>query len=278
MSPNLEQAPERPLVRYHGGKWRLAPWIIEQFPEHTVYVEPFGGAASVLLRKPRCYAEVYNDLDGEMVNLFRVVRDHGCELYERLDMTPFARDEFLASYEPSPDPIEQARRTVARCSMGFGATALNTSQKTGFRGSSTRDGSTPAMDWGRQGQNVLSIVERMRGVIIENRDAMEVMAMHDGADTLHYVDPPYVHDTRTWQGGKEAYRHELTDDQHRALGTFLGGLKGAVIVSGYPSELYEELFSGWVRIEREAMADARAKRVEVLWMRNVRPAAQGVLL
>src|SRR5690606_6837914 len=97
----------RPIIRYHGGKWRIAPWIISHFPEHRVYVEPFGGGGSVLLRKPRSYAEVYNDLDGEIVNLFRVARDCGDELIRSVELTPFARDEFMLAYEETEDPIEQ---------------------------------------------------------------------------------------------------------------------------------------------------------------------------
>lgn len=88
----------RPIVRYFGGKWKLAPWIIQHLPQHRVYVEPFGGGGSVLLRKPRSYAEVYNDLDGEIVNLFLIARDHGQELQQKLELTPFARDEFNGSF------------------------------------------------------------------------------------------------------------------------------------------------------------------------------------
>src|SRR6266576_1049473 len=102
---------ERPILRYHGGKFVLAPWIISHFPEHRVYVEPYGGAASVLLRKERSYAEVYNDLDSEIVNLFRVARDNGKELIRVLALTPFAREEYQAAWEATDDPLEQARRT-----------------------------------------------------------------------------------------------------------------------------------------------------------------------
>ncbi|MBH9009927.1 DNA adenine methylase [Pseudomonas aeruginosa] len=100
----------RPILRYHGGKWKLAPWIIQHLPPHHTYVEPFGGAASVLLRKARSHAEVYNDLNGDVVNLFRVARDHGEKLRQALTLTPFARDEFEASYVETTDPLERARR------------------------------------------------------------------------------------------------------------------------------------------------------------------------
>jgi DNA adenine methylase len=117
--------PARPILRYHGGKWKIADWIIEHLPRHRTYVEPFGGAASVLIKKPRAYAEVYNDLDGEIVNLFCVARDRGEELARAVELTPYARDEFYQSFLPSDDPLEQARRTVLRSFAGFGGKTAN---------------------------------------------------------------------------------------------------------------------------------------------------------
>lgn len=260
--------PERPILRYHGGKWLLGPWIISHFPEHRVYVEPFGGGASVLLQKERSYGEVYNDLDGEVVNLFKVVRDFGHELESLLVATPFARDEFLLAYEPSDDPIEQARRTVARSFMGFGSAAA-CGAKTGFRANSNRSGTTPAHDWVNFQNCLPALIDRLRGVVIENKDASEVMLQHDTPETLHYVDPPYVFDTRSMGNPycKKGYKYEMTDDQHRELASTLRELSGMVIVSGYACPLYdEELYPGWYRVERPAMADGARPRVEVLWM------------
>lgn len=254
----------RPLVRYHGGKWMLAPWIISHFPQHRCYVEPFGGGGSVLLRKSRSYAEVYNDLDAEIVNLFRVARDHGDELKRKLELTPFSRLDFRESYALSDDPIEQARRTVARAFMGFGSNAHN--KNTGFRSNSNRSGTTPAHDWRNYPEAFGAIIERLRGVVIENRDAFKVMCAHDETTTLHYVDPPYVAETRNTG---DDYRHEMTDADHRALAANLETLKGMVIVSGYPSPLYDEIFAKWERVERKALADGARTRIEVLWMRNV---------
>ena len=156
----------RPALRYHGGKFRLAPWILRFFPAHHVYVEAFGGGASVLLRKPRTHAEVYNDLDAEIVNLFRVVRDQGAELERIVSLTPFARDEFADSYEQHADPIEQARRTVVRSFMGFGSAGAS-GQATGFRANSNRSHTTPAHDWANFPEALASIVDRMRAVVIE---------------------------------------------------------------------------------------------------------------
>lgn len=261
--------PRRPLVRYHGGKWRLAPWIIGHFPKHRIYVEPYGGGGSVLLRKPRSYGEIYNDLDGEIVNLFRVTRDQGAELLRRIELTPFARGEFAVSYEPSADPIEQARLTLVRSFMGFGSAGI-CKETTGFRANSNRSGTTPAQDWRNYPAALALVIDRLRGVVIENRDALEVMAIHDSPDTLHYVDPPYVHATRS---GKvrgtvtsKAYKHEMTDDDHGRMAAALGQLKGTVVLSGYRNGVYDDLFQDWQRIDQATHADGARARVESLWL------------
>lgn len=256
----------RPIVRYHGGKWKLAPWIISHFPPHRVYVEPFGGGASVLLRKRRSYAEVYNDLDGEIVNLFRVARDRGPELAQKLRFTPFAREEFAAAWKPTEDPVEWARRTVIRAFMGFGSNSIQ--RISGFRSNSNRSGTTPAGDWRNFPDAFERAIDRLQGVVIENREAMKCMAQHDSPKTLHYVDPPYVKSTR--DRGKD-YHHELSDEEHRELAEFLTHLEGMVIVSGYPSQLYHDVYDRreWTLVSKTAMADGARPRLEGLWMRNV---------
>lgn len=267
-------APLRPIIRWHGGKWMLAPWIIAHFPPHRVYVEPFGGGGSVLLRKPRCYAEIYNDLDEEIVNLFRVLRDpDGSErLIALLQLTPFSRADFEASYVAAHDPVERARLLVCRAFMGFGSDGATSEWRTGFRGNSKRSGTTPALDWMNYPDGLRQSVERLRGVVIENRDAREVMMGHDGPETLHYLDPPYMHSTRSKKarrkcgGGFGAYRYELDDRAHAELLEFLRALKGMVIVSGYSHPLYEKALADWTRSETVAMADGARERVEVLWI------------
>lgn len=257
-------APTRPVLRYHGGKWKLAPWILQHFPAHRVYVEPFGGAASVLMRKARSYAEVYNDLDGELVGLFRVLRDEGqaARLVDALTLTPFARDEFALSYEPSADPVEQARRTVVRAFMGFGSNAHV--RPTGFRANSNRSGTTPAHDWANYPDALLAIIERFRGVVVECRDWSKVIPQHDTTETLFYVDPPYTAGTR--DRGVD-YSTELTDDDHRALAMMLRGVRGMVALSGYACDLYDrELYADWRRVEKTAHADGARARTEVLWL------------
>lgn len=272
--------PTRPVLRYHGGKWKLAPWVIEHFPAHRVYTEAFGGAASVLIRKPRSYGEIYNDLDGELVNLFRVLQDQAKaeRLRQLLYLTPFAREEFELVYTPTDDPIERARRLVIVCYMGFGSNGHNTSTRTGFRANSNRSGTTPAHDWSNYPERLPAIIERLRGVVIESRDAMRVIEQHDGEDTLHYVDPPYVHSTRGAGAARvreRDYRFEMTDDDHRRLAAAQRGGKGMVVLSGYACDLYDrELYPDWKRVERAHHADGARARTEVLWLN---PAAQNAL-
>lgn len=276
-------APVRPILRYHGGKWKLARWVIDHLPAHRVYVEPFGGAASVLMQKARSYSEVYNDLDGEVVNVFRVLRSstESAELKRALKLTPFAREEFKLAYEASDDPIEQARRTIVRAFMGFGSAAAS-GYNTGFRANGNRSGTTPAHDWANYAEGLPVYVARLAGVVIENRPAAEVIQQHDGPGTLHYIDPPYLPGTRN-QGSpyckKGAYRHEMTDDDHDQLAALLHSLGGMVALSGYPSAMYDGLYADWKSVEREAQADGARARVEVLWLNPAawRAKTQGVM-
>lgn len=281
----MSDAPTRPVLRWHGGKWLLAPWIIGHFPAHRVYVEPFGGAASVLLQKARVHAEVYNDLDDWVVNLFRVLQDgvSAGQLMHLLKLTPFARREFeLARHLEEiagGDPIELARRLIIRSFMGFGSNAHN-GRSTGFRANSSRSGTTPAQDWVNYADALPTIVDRLQGVIIENRDAVQVMLAHDAPQTLHYVDPPYLPETRSpankYDLKYRMYRHELDKDEHGALCDALKALSGMVIVSGYASPLYEAKLTdaGWERCETATYADGARERMEVLWLN---PAASRAL-
>lgn len=259
-----EAVASRPVLRYHGGKWMLAPWILSHFPQHKIYTEAFGGGASVLLRKRRSYDEVYNDLDGEIVNLFRVLRDEqqARRLICLVELTPYARQEFADSYEATDDPVEQARRTLARSFMGFGANGT-AGAKTGFRAGLRAAGTSAAHDWMNFPPHLARAVERLRGVTMENRPAVDVLRFYDDPRALHFVDPPYPHGTR----GYGSYRYEMADDDHRELATVLRGLKGMVVLCGYACDLYDlELYPDWHRVTRNTYADGARPRTEVLWI------------
>lgn len=271
-------APTRPVLRYHGGKWQIAPWVMSFFPPHRVYVEPFGGGASVLMRKPRAeLVEVYNDLDAELVNLFRVLRDPSASprLRELLRFTPYARAEFVESYAPAIDPVEQARRTVVRSFQGFGSDSAS-GALTGFRANGNRNNAHPARDWQNYPGAIDAFTGRLQGVVIECRDALDIIRQHDDARTLYYCDPPYPHGTRsstTIRTGK-GYRYEMTDDDHLALAEVLHGVQGMVVLSGYACDLYDvELYPDWTRYERPHLADGARPRTEVIWINRACAAA-----
>jgi DNA adenine methylase len=275
------EAPDRPVLRWHGGKWMLGQWIISHFPAHRFYTEAYGGAASVLLQKPRCEAEIYNDLDADVVNLFRVLRNdrEAARLVRSLRLTPFARDEFELTYQETPaSRVERARRFIARSYMGFGSSACTEPWRTGFRVGGLVSGTHAFRDWIGYPDSLLRVIDRLRGVVVENLPALEILQKHDTPDTLHYVDPPYLHSTRKkWQ--QRNYRHEMTEADHRELAAVANSLRGGVIVSGYASRLYdEELYPKWHRSTRTALADGARPRVEVLWINDAAMRRDDMLL
>lgn len=266
---------KHPAIRYHGGKFRLASWIISHFPVHRCYVEPFGGAASVLLKKEPSEAEVYNDLDGDVVNLFRVLRDPATSqaLTAACALTPYSREEFTRAYKHSDDPVERARLLVVRATMGFGSAGA-TKGNTGFRLDTRRNSATAQAIWARQPDNLAAVASRFSGVLVENRDAIQCMHDHDTSTTLHFVDPPYVHDTRVGVAKNSAYRFEMTDADHLTLLSCIKNLSGMVVICGYDNQIYNDSLSIWKRITRTTSANGRAgsvQRTECLW---INPAAQ----
>lgn len=261
-----------PLLRYHGGKYRLSKWLYGFFPEHRIYVEPFGGAASVLLRKKRSHGEVYNDLDQDIFNLFAVLRDkaNAARLIELCYLTPYSRDEFKLAYEFTDEPVERARRTIVRSAMGFGSGAAS-GHPTGFRCEAARQYNTSAHVWAKYPPVLKYVHARLQGVNIENRPAIDSMTKHDSPDTLHYVDPPYLLDTRKINSSGGVYRHEMTTADHKALLAALCQLQGSVVLSGYSSELYSDMLQGWKRKEKTARISAGSGtgiRTECVWINS----------
>ncbi len=262
----------RPALRYHGGKWRLAPWIIANMPAHDVYVEPYGGGANVLLRKDPIPAEVYNDLDGSIVNVFRVLQDEtkAARLLRRLYLTPYARAEFDRCYEPAEDDVDQACKTITLSFMGYGSDSATRGCRTGFRSKLSDGRAFPSQSWAGWPDSVPALIERLRGVIIEQKDALELMSSLDAENVLFFVDPPYVTATRSSlvgrSGATHGYRHEMTDDDHRALAEYLHQAQGMVMLSGYAGTLYADLYADWHCIDTKALADGARERVECVWM------------
>lgn len=254
----------RAILRYHGGKLQQANWIISHFPAHRCYVEPYAGAASVLMSKHPSRVEVYNDLDGDVVNLFRVIRDNSAELKEKIDLTPFARGEFDLAYEHTGEPVEKARRMLVRAAFGRASASASSPWKASFRSySGAARTTTAAGDWANYSSYIAGFSRRLKGVIIENIDALDLMRQHDSRDTLFYLDPPYVSSSRDLA---QDYRHEMNDAQHEAMAGVVHELKGMCIVSGYKTALYKKLFAAWRCVTTQAYADGGSSRQECLWL------------
>jgi DNA adenine methylase len=277
-----EGEPVRPLLRWLGGKYRLAPWIVSHFPEHRVYLEPYGGAASVLLRKARAYNEIYNDLDGEVVNLFRVLRDPpaAAELVRLARLTPYAKAEYFAALEPCDEPVERARRLLVRSHMAHGTGGSpRINDATGFRSDGPSATTNVAGEWAEFPDALATIVERLRGVNIQSVPALELIERYSDEKVLIYLDPPYPPETRSTKarrGGHlyHAYAHEMDDDDHRALLDACRRSRSMVLLSSYPNAMYEAGLPGWTRRQKRTNAHRNSPRVEDLW---INPAAIAAL-
>jgi DNA adenine methylase len=255
---------------WYGGKYSHLEWLLPLLPSCHHYCEPFAGSAAVLLNRQASPVETYNDLDGEVVNFFRVLREQPDELVRQIGLTPFSREEFYKACSGPHDgasPLERARRFFIRArqvrtglaqtaSLGRWANCKNTT-RAGMSGVVSR--------WLGSVEALPAIAERLLRVQIENRPALELIDLYDDSGTLFYCDPPYVHDSR---GDSKAYGHEMSDGDHRALAQKLRKVKGKVAVSGYQCDLYDELFEGWRRIDSPVKNAHSIKkpRQESLWV------------
>lgn len=262
---------------YFGGKTRLAERIVQLLPAHQHYVEPFAGSLAVLLAKPRAEMETVNDLDQDLMTFWRILRERPEELALHMALTPHSRAEHQAAYDlATDDDLERARQVWVLLSQGRGGTM----RRTGWRFYRDPKSSTYSFPeyMAAYVNRVPACAERLAGVSLECRDALEVITdygRHPGV--LLYCDPPYVGSTRAAN-----YRHEMTrDDQHRELAAALADCKASVVLSGYHSSLYEDLYDGWHRAElkawtgngiRNGATKTDGDRVEVLWSNRPFPA------
>lgn len=239
------------------------------------------GGGSILLRKQRSKNEIYNDLDGDIVNVFKVLRDpiHSKQLLELLSFTPFSRLEMFLGWEETEDPVEQARRCIVRSHMGFGSAGA-TKGRTGFRGLDRCESSfsAPAQQWSKLPHHLRAVINRLQGVVIENVDASKLIDTVDGTNTLFYIDPPYLPTTRSsMKGGMKYYRHEMSQDDHVQLLDQIQNIQGMVLLSGYDSDLYNDTLIDWEKVTFKSRASSGAGTVirnECVW---IKPGSQNGL-
>ncbi|MBK5935501.1 DNA adenine methylase, partial [Halorhodospira halophila] len=255
----------RPVMRFHGGKFGsngvLAQSIVSHLPAHDIYVEPFGGAASVLMLKPPARSEIYNDLWREVTNVFQVLRDpeKAQRLRQALELTPYSRLELKDACEPLPwdDPVEQARRTIVRAFMSYSPAGVDPTHHTGLRVSLRPDRSTAANDWSSYPEAIPAFTDRLKGVTIECLDALDLISKYDATQALFYVDPPYLAETRGTRH-RRVYHHDFsTEAEHDRLADQLLASNAMVVLSGYDHPLYRERFNDWTVVRYRSTANAR---------------------
>lgn len=253
----------RPALRYYGGKWRLAPWLMQYFPKHDCYVEPYAGAASMFFRKSASKLEVINDTNKDVINFFEVLRDQPDELIRLIDYTPFSRDEYVNSVQPTEDRLERARRFYVRANQGRANGAYMGSKDGGWQFQVMDKVTRVVTDsWGNI-DYLFAVAERLKQAFIECDEACNVIRRYDRPATLFYLDPPYLSETRQCP---TRYGNEMDKDAHVELADLVHSVEGMTLISGYRSPLYDELYGDWTRVEREALTTGAVYRTECLWI------------
>lgn len=256
----------RPILKYPGSKWRLAEWIVSLMPPHKSYLEPFFGSGAVFFNKPPSKIETINDLDGEIVNLFRVARDMTEALERAVALTPYSREEYERAWERKKagnitDPVEMARLTLVRYWMTHGSCSVN---KAGWKHDRAgRDRAYAAQYWARLPAWIAGAMDRLKDAQIEHVPAVDVIRRFAHPDVLIYADPPYVLSTRK----RKQYNVEMAEDtQHVELLEALLAHPGPVMLSGYDNELYNDTLTGWDKLQKKTRCEGGGARTETLWI------------
>jgi len=268
----------RPPIKWYGGKRYLADWIVSHFPPHRIYLEPFGGGASVLLSKPPVEVETYNDIDLRLTRFFRVLRDAGDEFVKRAGLIPYSQVEFEAAahYPPLGNDLDKAICDFVRWRQSFAGKGQSWSYTTGrARGGMAGDVNA----WWTAIESLPQVIDRIRRVQFICQSAFEAIPRFDHEEGLIYCDPPYLHETRCPQS-TNVYHAEMTDKEHRQLAELLSRCKAAVVLSGYDSPLYREMYAGWHKVTTDIANHAaggrtKSREVECLWIKDARPQANG---
>jgi DNA adenine methylase len=249
---------DRPITSYYGGKAKLASWIAKKFGQHEIYAEPFAGMASVFFVKQPVKLEALNDLDGEIVNFFKMLRDRPNELIYKIWATPYSQFEYATSWQATDDPLEQARRTFIKLRQSYGS---NLKQKGGWLKGLGRGQTITSAAQNNGIGHLFAAAERLRAAEIHQRDALDFISLFaDNSRALLYVDPPYVIETMR----DSTLYYNFTVD-HRHLAEALHACQGAVFLSGYDGTLYADLYPDWLRLEKKALNLHKDPTLEVLW-------------
>lgn len=257
-----------PPLKWHGGKYYLAQQIVALMPPHLHYVEPFAGGLSVLLTKtPEGISEVVNDLNGGLSNFWKVLQreDQFAKFHRILQAVPFSQSEWEAAEKEGPDEVDRAVNFFIRCRqslagrMGTFAPLSKTRTRRGMN--------EQASAWISAVDSLPAVHARLRRVSVLNRDALEVIRLEDTPKTLFYLDPPYLAATRT---AEDVYAHEMGEKAHADLLSTIRKCKGSVMLSGYPSELYDKSLKDWNRHEfpipnQAASGKQKRRMIEVIW-------------
>ena len=266
----------RAIFRYPGSKWMIADWIIQHFPagyEKMVYLEPFAGSGAVFFNKIPGAVETINDLDSNIVNLFRVLRDRPEDLKNALELTPYSREEYDKSFEDCDDPVEKARRYMVRTTQSIGA---KLGSKCGWRNHKQMKIGGTACKWGGITDTIDDATGRLRGdtthlVQIEHMDALRLIAKYNNADVLMYLDPPYLRDVR--KSGR-LYKHEMDISGQIAMLEAIKNSRAKILLSGYDSEMYNQYLAGWKTDTTITHTTSAEKAEEKIWMNYEPPAEQ----
>lgn len=254
----------RTVLKYPGSKWRIANWIVEHMPPHKSYLEPFFGSGAVFFRKDPSRIETINDMDGDVVNLFRCIQKDVGKLAGLIETVPYARQEYEEAFtKKDEDPYEKAKRFLIRTWMGHGS---RTCSRSGWKNDvAGRERSYAVNYWNRLPNWVMEIAARLKEVQIENRPAIDVIKKFNRPNVLIYADPPYLLSTRKM---KKQYKYEMTDEEHIELLKALKNHSGPVILSGYDNPIYNAMLSDWKKDQIYTTAEKGVPRIETIWIKE----------
>lgn len=247
------------ILKYPGAKWRIADWIIQHFPPHKVYCEPFFGSGAIFFNKRPAPIETINDINGEIVNLFKVCREQPEKLARALEFTPWAREEYINCYTIKGDEVERARRFIVRHHQSFGTTNCNLNS---WKNSQTHNSPRCPTQWAELPEMVMQLCKRLKEAQIENLNALTLIERYNDPQTLLYLDPPYLQGLRK----RGIYKFEMSNDEHEQLLELVVKSRSMVCISAYDSELYNEKLKGWFTAEKATIAQMGKHRVEKLYM------------